>query len=200
MENSKQMMPSVNELASYDLILFSRPRFEAEAKGRLDDLYESPLKQLHFLRIIIDEGHSFASTNTNATIVADRLVRAERRWIVSGTPAKDLMGVEVEMEALEYEGKLLLRFFFRPSGTVQDSTLSTQLSLHALDRSIALFSSCLLLTSSFSTSTSLSTLQNSTLSTQHCLCPCLIVVSSILLHVSSLVIIHNSIYSIILST
>lgn len=105
MENTKTMLPTAAELAKYDVILISRPRFEAEAKSRLDDLYESPLKQLHFLRIIIDEGHSFASTNTNAAVVADRLVRAERRWIMSGTPARDLMGVEVDMEALIHEGE-----------------------------------------------------------------------------------------------
>jgi len=105
MENTKTMLPTAAELATYDVILISRPRFEAEAKSRLDDLYESPLKQLHFLRIIIDEGHSFASTNTNAAVVADRLVRAERRWIMSGTPARDLMGVEVDMEALIHEGE-----------------------------------------------------------------------------------------------
>jgi len=104
MEDTKMSLPAPDELTKFDLILFSRPRFEFENKDRGDELYESPLKRLHFLRIIIDEGHSFATANTNASIVADRLVRAERRWVVSGTPAKDLMGVEVDMDALTREG------------------------------------------------------------------------------------------------
>lgn len=104
MEDTKIALPTPDQLTRFDIILFSRPRFEFENKDRGDELYESPLKQLHFLRIIIDEGHSFATANTNASIVADRLVRAERRWIISGTPAKDLMGVEVDMDALTREG------------------------------------------------------------------------------------------------
>ena len=68
---------------------------------KIDDLYSSPLKQLHWLRIIIDEGHEFTSSSSNAVIVADRLVTAERRWIVSGTPAKErLFGVEIDLAAL----------------------------------------------------------------------------------------------------
>lgn len=107
MVNPKLMLPSTSELATYDIVLFSRTRFESEAKKTVgDDMdwYQSPLKTLHWLRIIIDEGHSFSSSNTNAAVVAERLVRAERRWIVSGTPAKDLLGVEVEMEAMTFEG------------------------------------------------------------------------------------------------
>ena len=74
-------------------------------------MYSSPLKQLHWLRIIIDEGHEFTSSSSNAVIVADRLVTAERRWIVSGTPAKErLFGVEIDLAALadayEYRAEL----------------------------------------------------------------------------------------------
>lgn len=57
----------------------------------------SPLKALHFLRIIIDEGHGMATENTRITTVASRLVEASHRRIVSGTPAKDLMGVEMDL-------------------------------------------------------------------------------------------------------
>jgi hypothetical protein len=63
-------------------------------------VYSSPLKQLHFLRIIIDEGHEFSSSASNAVRVATEIVAAERRWVVSGTPAKDrLFGVDVEIQA-----------------------------------------------------------------------------------------------------
>ncbi|KAG9597155.1 hypothetical protein KCU86_g5823, partial [Aureobasidium melanogenum] len=61
------------------------------------DLYVSPLKSLHFLRIIIDEGHGMATENTRIATVASKLVEASHRWIVSGTPAKDLIGVEMDL-------------------------------------------------------------------------------------------------------
>ncbi|KAF1808629.1 hypothetical protein P152DRAFT_443501 [Eremomyces bilateralis CBS 781.70] len=60
-----------------------------------EGIYESPLKDLHFLRLIVDEGHQFSSRTSNAVKVASELVTAERRWVVSGTPARDrLFGVE----------------------------------------------------------------------------------------------------------
>ncbi|KAI9696497.1 MAG: hypothetical protein M1820_008125 [Bogoriella megaspora] len=60
-------------------------------------IYDSPLKRLHFLRLIIDEGHNFGQIKSNAVTVADQLVKADRRWLVSGTPAKDMLGVEVDL-------------------------------------------------------------------------------------------------------
>ncbi|KAB8346117.1 hypothetical protein FH972_023165 [Carpinus fangiana] len=92
----KVFLPSPAELATFDVIIFSRPRFELENK-QSEEFYESPLKAIHWLRIIIDEGHGFSSTNTHAVVAAEKLVKADRRWIVSGTPAKDLLGVEVEL-------------------------------------------------------------------------------------------------------
>jgi hypothetical protein len=67
---------------------------------RPEDIYSSPLKELHFLRIIVDEGHVFSSKTSKAVTVATKLITAERRWAVSGTPAKDyLTGVDLEMAA-----------------------------------------------------------------------------------------------------
>lgn len=130
MEDSTKLLPSAEKLMTYDVILFSKLRFEAEitdgkdSHGRNstnvragcqcpyigasrvrdcscfnpDDIYCSPLKQLHFLRIVVDEGHEFSSKATNAVRVATNLVTAERRWVVSGTPAKEkLFGVDVEL-------------------------------------------------------------------------------------------------------
>jgi hypothetical protein len=67
---------------------------------RIEDIYSSPLKDLHFLRIIIDEGHEFSSATSRAVLVAMKLVTAERRWVVSGTPARErLFGVDIELAA-----------------------------------------------------------------------------------------------------
>ncbi|KAI9664369.1 MAG: hypothetical protein M1831_002302 [Alyxoria varia] len=104
LKDPKDFLPPVEQLCGYDIILFSRKRFEREAQrgqSNTEDLYISPLRLVHFLRIVIDEGHGFSSASTSAGLVAEKLVRAERRWIVSGTPAKDLFGVEVEIAAME---------------------------------------------------------------------------------------------------
>jgi SNF2 family DNA or RNA helicase len=133
MEDSKMPLPAPDQLCMYDIILFTRGRFEMEVKDgadeqgrrlgdstrvcrctyigatrtrdchciRRDELYDSPLKHLHFKRLIIDEGHFFSNTNNTAVSVANKLVTADHRWVVSGTPAKDLLGVEVDMAAAE---------------------------------------------------------------------------------------------------
>lgn len=54
-------------------------------------VYESPLKALHWLRIIIDEGHSFSSSVSNAVLVAKQ-IQAERRWVVSGSKCCKSLG------------------------------------------------------------------------------------------------------------
>ncbi|KAF2839702.1 hypothetical protein M501DRAFT_728211 [Patellaria atrata CBS 101060] len=123
-------LPSPSKLAEFDLIIFSRPRFEQEVRDgtdsqgrrlskksvttcnceyigasrirdcrclKADEIYTSPLKYLHFLRIIIDEGHGFSSSNSAAVFVGKELVTADRRWVITGTPAKDLLGVEVDL-------------------------------------------------------------------------------------------------------
>jgi hypothetical protein len=126
-------LPAPTELMRYDVVLFTRNRFEQEIQDGADSqgrrnaagvsracicpyigatripdcncfgsgiVYESPLLKLHWLRIIIDEGHNFSSASSNAVLVAKQ-IQAERRWVVSGTPAKDLVGVEVGMSMLD---------------------------------------------------------------------------------------------------
>jgi SNF2 family DNA or RNA helicase len=69
-----------------------------------DEVYRSPLKDLHFKRIITDEGHTFGnssnSSKTEAVIVLDFL-RVESRWIVSGTPTRGLYGLETSNDCSE---------------------------------------------------------------------------------------------------
>lgn len=110
-------LPSPTELMQYDVVLFTRNRFEQEIQDGLDcngrraaagvtrvcncpyigatripdcnclnssAVYESPLMKLHWLRILIDEGHNFSSSVSNAVLVA-RQIQAERRWVVSGS-------------------------------------------------------------------------------------------------------------------
>ncbi|KAI9839561.1 MAG: hypothetical protein M1819_002187 [Sarea resinae] len=136
MDSPKKGLPPSEELAEYDVVLFSRTRFEREirdgedAKGRRaplgkqlkcfcpyipgtrekdcdcfrpEEVYNSPLKELHWLRLIVDEGHNFASSGSksHAVLVAADL-QTDSRWIISGTPTKGLIGVEVELAANEH--------------------------------------------------------------------------------------------------
>lgn len=113
-------IPSADKLLQSDVILLSRQRFEREmvpsetvkalskSKGgcrcsldedcqcSIKDEYHSPLKKLHFLRVIMDEGHEFsASGRKNNSYWALQKLHVERKWVVSGTPASGLVGVEV---------------------------------------------------------------------------------------------------------
>jgi hypothetical protein len=92
----------------FDIVLFSRARFEKEAgevfnnrRGSIKP-EDSPLTKLHWLRIIVDEGHNVAGSGhrTNMVHILDQL-HVERRWIVSGTPSSGLYGVEVSLASQE---------------------------------------------------------------------------------------------------
>ncbi|TGO40581.1 hypothetical protein BHYA_0035g00550 [Botrytis hyacinthi] len=125
-------VPAAYELAKYDIILFSRRRFEREAieqtlTSRQSTTtcehcfgspeasncsckispettpaeafkYRSPLRDLHFKRLITDEGHGFGnvtkSGQSNAIIMIDFL-HLDARWIISGTPTNGLHGKDV---------------------------------------------------------------------------------------------------------
>lgn len=116
-DNLKTPLPQVYDLLSYDIILMVKNRFEKELKhfqcaGDIcltgectcygNGMSCSPLVNLHFLRIIVDEGHGFVGSGNgnNATVALEKL-RVERRWIVSGTPTAGLLGVELDTAARE---------------------------------------------------------------------------------------------------
>ncbi|KAI5294918.1 hypothetical protein KEM52_002868 [Ascosphaera acerosa] len=118
--DSQAELPAVDVLAAYDVVLFSKSRFASEvtalgsynlarrrqsaSKPGADDLEENsnPLRRIFWLRVIVDEGHDFSNRSRSLQIF--RSLYVERRWIVSGTPAKGLYGVEVSLtrEMQEY--------------------------------------------------------------------------------------------------
>lgn len=84
LSNSKFQTPESQELIKYDIVLISAPRFAIEEKNK-----SSPFKFVMWKRLIIDEGHSMTSTQSQLSYMV-REIHAERRWAVSGTPTPGL--------------------------------------------------------------------------------------------------------------
>ncbi|KAF7875277.1 hypothetical protein EAF04_002449 [Stromatinia cepivora] len=134
MDDMKVSLPAAYLLISYDIILFSKKRFEKEATEEVlpaqertincercfgtpgadncpckfqsdlgqseETLYRSPLRDLHFKRLISDEGHSFGNATKNSksdAIIMIDFLHLDARWIISGTPTNGLHGGDIKI-------------------------------------------------------------------------------------------------------
>lgn len=87
-------VPPVDVLLQQDLVIASMTRLRMEplsadaigpmSAGQMQDTAISELARIHWLRIVIDEGHALGAVRTNQTLFAQSL-RAERRWVCTGT-------------------------------------------------------------------------------------------------------------------
>ena len=119
-------MPPEDKIIASDVILIAKPRFEREMKPT-DPSYESPLKNLHFLRIIVDEGHDFGSSGAGSNAIwALHRLHVERRWIISGTPTTGLLGVEVGLAAKETPDGVAVSATAANATLIKDRTGDTQ--------------------------------------------------------------------------
>jgi len=139
-----QPIPSPSELLKTDILLLSHSRFAKEDDdGRFEDqsvcnscrwyggtknnctcLERSPLMQIQWKRLIIDEGHILGQgTTTRLVSLAGRL-RVERRWCVTGTVSNRMMGMDLGMER-SLSGTNLEESDISASPTNTDSEMST---------------------------------------------------------------------------
>ncbi|KAI0374631.1 hypothetical protein BV20DRAFT_960768 [Pilatotrama ljubarskyi] len=112
--DDERELPDAPVLATYyDIVLMSQSRFSRESrKKNLESLYTwdicrcnlfsrckcsrhknvSPLLQIRWKRLVVDEGHNTAEKRTNYAMFT-KLLSVERRWIVTGTPTTNLLGL-----------------------------------------------------------------------------------------------------------
>ncbi|KAG0029179.1 hypothetical protein BGZ81_004041 [Podila clonocystis] len=108
--SNDKSIPEPKILASRDMVLISQSRFAKEyekgvyasPKDVSCNCHEnyirclcrcsrtiSPLRQLRWKRIIVDEGHTMSADLSNHALLASKL-HADRRWICTGTPTSNL--------------------------------------------------------------------------------------------------------------
>jgi len=86
-ENTKdRVVPPIKELVNLDVLLFAKEAFvrESETNSRLLDV--------HFKRVMYDEGHFGAGGMVSKTLLLAKLITSESRWVITGTPAAHLIG------------------------------------------------------------------------------------------------------------
>lgn len=106
--NGSDRTPSAAELLEFDIVLFAKTRFEREAgepennRRKKYVKVESPVTEVHWLRVIVDEGHNVAGHGQKTNMVhMFNHMHFERRWVISGTPSDNLIGLEVSLASQE---------------------------------------------------------------------------------------------------
>lgn len=94
----------IRELLDYDIILFAQTRFEAlytASVGNQSPVSLRSLQQVHFKRCIVDEGHKLGGSKIRQKsnlLLGIEMLRFSSRWIVTGTPAKGLYGIDAQTQ------------------------------------------------------------------------------------------------------
>ncbi|KAF5390156.1 hypothetical protein D9757_002922 [Collybiopsis confluens] len=108
---SKTVLPPAKDLAmNYDIILMTYSRFcDEDRHADIDSAFSwkppnlSPLLQIRWKRLVIDEGHVSSSLSTRLTPFT-KLLSIQSRWVVTGTPTTNMLGLGFGGPALDNEG------------------------------------------------------------------------------------------------
>lgn len=106
---SSDEIPSINDLVHSDIVICTLTRLEAiwsrykrsEADG--SHSLDCSLGQVQFKRCIVDEGHKLGNIRLSSIktdlLQALEAIHINARWIITGTPAKGLFGMEKNSDA-----------------------------------------------------------------------------------------------------
>lgn len=79
---------AIEELSGYDVIITTYAIVANELLGRSRKKERSPLAQINFFRIVLDEAHMIREQSTSQS-KAICMLSAQRRWAVTGTPVQN---------------------------------------------------------------------------------------------------------------
>ena len=120
--SGSKALPNAIELARYWIVIVPTRRASVEYSKAVDSsaststdpgagtVYVSPLLEVFWLRLVVDEGHTMGSTSTTNLARFLREIHAERSWVLSGTPTKD---VDLKTSLKTLSG--LLRYMRHPA-------------------------------------------------------------------------------------
>lgn len=86
--HGQNRLTSLDELAKYDMIITTYSIVSSEYSRRSKKRTMSPLFQLNFFRIVLDEAHMIREQATMQSQATCQL-SAQRRWAVTGTPVQN---------------------------------------------------------------------------------------------------------------
>jgi len=79
---------NINHLSQFDIIITTYSTVSSEIYGRGKKKDASPLAQINFFRIVLDEAHMIREQSTRQSQAVCTL-SAQRRWAVTGTPVQN---------------------------------------------------------------------------------------------------------------
>ncbi|EFQ26506.1 hypothetical protein CGRA01v4_05663 [Colletotrichum graminicola] len=90
-----EKIPDPRTLSTYDIVLVTNSRLDRIWRETM--MLGCPLSEVHFKRCIVDEGHKLGCAkiaNKSNVLLAIDAMSFSARWIVTGTPATGLFGVD----------------------------------------------------------------------------------------------------------
>ncbi|KAK2045043.1 hypothetical protein LZ31DRAFT_541442 [Colletotrichum somersetense] len=90
-----EKIPDPRALSTYDIVLVTNSRLDRIWRETM--MLSCPLSEVHFKRCIVDEGHKLGHAkiaNKSNVLLAIDAMSFSARWIVTGTPATGLFGVD----------------------------------------------------------------------------------------------------------